>query len=707
MGDKKQQTRRKRIFVNDVDRYSSKHIAKFLSTCAAAETSEDGEAEESFASSGSQPAFHVVATVSSSSKEERASFLLEQYTSPTRDELLERLLECDVVVYNISENATQQQIEEATWALAALQAEMENFKSRKIFILVSTVMTWAMTKPQNPVRLEKIFSPQDETDVLLTEEEYRRRRPHPSFKNHNNLEKLVLKLGRGKKSKLSGYVVAGGLQYGKEENLFHFFFKVSWLMQFPKVPIFGQGTNFIPTIHVYDLAGVIQNIIYLKPKSKYILAVTDSKNTLEDIVQMISDVLGPGKINKVPEQEAITMKAFKPEELEYLSINLRLDAFIIKDSFNVRWTSETGMVENMERIVEEYKDTRQLLPIRIFLVGPPAVGKTTVAEKLCSHYQIHHIKIKEVIEEKMTQLKEIVNRADSEHVSEEVMAAAQKQLENMNKSMEMNAGRLADHLVFDILQEKLNSKQCRNHGFVLDGFPKTHEQAKIMFSDEDMENQDFLSKTPVYNKKITPEHVFALNASDDFLTKRVHGLSESVAEKMRYTQDEFISRLMRYKQLSDADETLLDYFDELEIHPEHIEVNTDDPEYTDVMNRITETVGIPKNYGISSEEHDEEDRQQEEERKQKLATEAAEKKRRNEATLAEMAAQYEEWQKNLSEVKRQEYELLEAHCLPLRNYLMKYVMPSLTEAMLECCKIKPEDPVDFLAEHLLRNNQPD
>lgn len=53
-------------------------------------------------------------------------------------------------------------------------------------------------------------------------------------------------------------------------------------------------------------------------------------------------------------------------------------------------------------------------------------------------------------------------------------------------------------------------------------------------------------------------------------------------------------------------------------------------------------------------------------------------------------------QKNLSELKRQEYELLEAHALPLRNYLMKYVMPSLSEAMLDCCKIKPEDPVDFL-----------
>ncbi|TNN60655.1 Adenylate kinase 7 [Liparis tanakae] len=131
-----------------------------------------------------------------------------------------------------------------------------------------------MTKPLDP----------EETNVLLTEEEFRRRRPHPNFRNHTSLEKLVLKLGRGKKSKLAGYVVACGLQYGEGENLFHYFFKVAWLMQVPKVPLFGPGTNHIPVIHVKDLAGVIQNIVELKPKSKYILAVDDSKNTLEDIV---------------------------------------------------------------------------------------------------------------------------------------------------------------------------------------------------------------------------------------------------------------------------------------------------------------------------------------------------------------------------------------------------------------------------------------
>uniref|UniRef100_A0A665TK17 Adenylate kinase 7a n=1 Tax=Echeneis naucrates TaxID=173247 RepID=A0A665TK17_ECHNA len=565
-------------------------------------------------------------------------------------------MQCDVVVYNISENATPQLLEEATWAITSLHAEMQNFKSRKMFILISTVMTWAMTKPQN---------------VLLTEEEFRRRRPHPNFKNHNNLEKLVLKLGRGKKSKLSGYVVGSGLQYGKGESLFHYFFKVSWLMQSPEVPLFGEGTNYIPMIHIYDLARVIQNIIELRPKSKYILAVDDSKNTLEDIVKVTMEVYA--------------FLPFQPEEMEYLNINLRLDAFIIKDTFSLTWTSESGIVENMETIVEEYKDTRQLLPIRICLVGPPSVGKTTVSEKLCNHYQIHHIKLKEVIEEKITQLKDMVNGSDS--VSGEGAAAAHKQLDNINTSMNMNAGRLEDHLLFDILQEKLNSKPCSNQGFVLDGFPKTYEQAKMIFTGQDSEDQDLTVKRPVYNKTITPEHVIALDASDDFLIKRVQGLPEAVAQKMRYTQDDFPSRLMRYRQLSTAEETLLDYFDELEIHPERIGTN---------LKKITEMVGIPKNYGLSPEEQEEEDRKKEEERKQNLAAEATEKKHRNEAALAEMVAQYEEWQKNLSEVKKQEGERMEAQSLPLRNYLMKYVMPSLTEAMLECSKIKPDDPVDFL-----------
>lgn len=53
--------------------------------------------------------------------------------------------------------------------------------------------------------------------------------------------------------------------------------------------------------------------------------------------------------------------SFQPEELACLSIDLRLEAFVIKDSLSLQWRYEDGLVNNIESIVEEYKDTRQLL----------------------------------------------------------------------------------------------------------------------------------------------------------------------------------------------------------------------------------------------------------------------------------------------------------------------------------------------------------
>lgn len=53
--------------------------------------------------------------------------------------------------------------------------------------------------------------------------------------------------------------------------------------------------------------------------------------------------------------------SFQPEEWACLSVDLRLEAFLIKDSFSLNWTSEDGLVSNIQSIVEEYRSTRQLL----------------------------------------------------------------------------------------------------------------------------------------------------------------------------------------------------------------------------------------------------------------------------------------------------------------------------------------------------------
>ena len=47
---------------------------------------------------------------------------------------------------------------------------------------------------------------------------------------------------------------------------------------------------------------------------------------------------------------------------------------------------------------------------------------------------------------------------------------------------------------------------------------------------------------------------------------------------------------------------------------------------------------------------------------------------------------------------------LDQAALPLRTFLMTHIMPTLTEGLMQVCKSRPEDPIDFLAEYLFQNN---
>lgn len=60
-----------------------------------------------------------------------------------------------------------------------------------------------------------------------------------------------------------------------------------------------------------------------------------------------------------------------------------------------------------------------------------------------------------------------------------------------------------------------------------------------------------------------------------------------------------------------------------------------------------------------------------------------------------------EWEKRFEEIKKEEAEALEAQSAPLRNYLVKHVMPSLTAALIEVCKVRPQDPIDYVVRDKL------
>ncbi|XP_050192743.1 adenylate kinase 7 isoform X2 [Myiozetetes cayanensis] len=704
--------RGRRVFLNHLDSYCGRTIGEYLSRCVVGaslekeeeeEEEEEDEEEEKAVEVPSSPeeVYEIVGTLSKPGST-KPRFAQEIYAVSPRDELLNHLLECEVVLYNITEDTDQ--IEEATWAASALHKEIENFAKPKLFILISTIMTWANTKPTDPENPEAPF----------TDEDYRKRKPHPNFVDHTNAEKLIVKLGKTNKNKFSTYVVASGHQYGAEEGVFHYFFKMCWLSETPEIPVFEDGKNYIPTIHILDLAAVLQNVADHRPEVQYMLAVDTSKHTLEELIKCISKNVGPGKIQKIPKENAFLSKDLTQMNLDMLLVNLQMESTVLKEAFNINWVAEAGLIENIEKVVKEYKESRGLLPLKVYIHGPPGVGKSTIAEELCKHYRLHYIKIDDVISEKIAHLEKIVAKEQDTGVEEggdeaeeegENVETALELLDGIKENMELNKGRLDDQFIVTIVKDKLQSMPCKNQGYVLDGFPETYSQAMELFREDEEEEEEIKSKIPKCHKIITPEFVFSLTASDEFLLNRITNLPESVVAGTHYTQDRFPQSLKLFRDSNTDDTTVLNYFDELEIHPQFIDVPIyEDPENRFIVQKIITEIGEPRNYGLTDEEKEILERKAAEERLAKEAQEKAEQERKEAEENAERMARLEEWNKQQEEVKRQEQELLEAQSLPLRNYLMKNVMPTLMQGINECCRIRPEDPVNFLAEYLFKNS---
>ena len=121
-----------------------------------------------------------------------------------------------------------------------------------------------------------------------------------------------------------------------------------------------------------------------------------------------------------------------------------------------------------------------MLKMKIILLGAPGVGKGTVADFLVKKLKIPHIATGDILREE---------------------AKTNKNLREI-----MNQGRLVpDEVVSEIIEKRLKKEDCKK-GFILDGYPRTIEQA------------EFLDK-----KNINTDVVINLKATEDKIVKRLSG----------------------------------------------------------------------------------------------------------------------------------------------------------------------------------------
>ena len=96
--------------------------------------------------------------------------------------------------------------------------------------------------------------------------------------------------------------------------------------------------------------------------------------------------------------------------------------------------------------------------MKIEFMGPPGAGKGTQAEKIIETYQIPHISTGDMFRKAIKDQTEL----------------------GMEAKRYMDQGALVpDHVTIGIVKDRLSESDCKS-GFLLDGFPRTVDQAKAL-----------------------------------------------------------------------------------------------------------------------------------------------------------------------------------------------------------------------------------
>ncbi|TYZ63451.1 hypothetical protein PybrP1_007310 [[Pythium] brassicae (nom. inval.)] len=123
--------------------------------------------------------------------------------------------------------------------------------------------------------------------------------------------------------------------------------------------------------------------------------------------------------------------------------------------------------------------------LQVFINGPPGAGKTTLCKLLCAELRLEQLSTGDLLKDNIAQ------RTELGRIAKQCIAS---------KAL------VPDHVVVDMVAEKVLECSLRGQGWVLDGFPRTVEQCAAL-----------------RRKMISPSVVIVLELSERACTQRITG----------------------------------------------------------------------------------------------------------------------------------------------------------------------------------------
>ncbi|XP_026729312.1 adenylate kinase 7-like isoform X2 [Trichoplusia ni] len=592
---------------------------------------------------------------------------------------------------------------------------------KRYLILISTVMTWACTKPLDP----------DTPEMPFIETDFRKRKPHPNYKMHFDIENEVIGIARKYRYYIGALVVAAGVTYGGKEDVLFYWFQKSWECE-PVLPILGRGNNIVPLINVYDLAQIVYNLVLDFPRKLYILAVEQNVTKQREIVKPLGRQVGSGMFKCIPPEDAFLIPELDQRIYDLMTLNLSMEPTFIVETMGLQWVSELTFAENIPVLMKQFKKERGLKPFKIVIYGPPIAGKTTLAKSICEAYGLVYISPETVAQDMLEDLTWRVHHwevgeiaalgivspeeedlgladDDDEFGEEDLQEAAKQTLAILQSGRLLN-----DEEILGYLRQKMLSRDALNRGWVLDGYPTSLIQCAALFekgeeqdseAGEETTEEPFDEDVDLYNnvlRKMLPDIVVYLDATDDFICEKAMRQPEGDA---RLDEETILKRLSEFRAVDTRESTPLNFFDELDIHPLVVNVK-DHGDYSMKIaySAVALRMGRPCRYGKLMALIEAAEKKEKEELETLRAREEKILKQLEAKLKEEREEKMEYWTELYAIMREEEEAALAAAGEPMRNYLVHHIFPTLTPALLEVAKLRPEDPIDFLAEHLFKLN---